>query len=864
MLWSNVNLRGEPMGWRRRSTADFSDEIRAHIAHETDRLIADGMHPDEAARLARRRFGNVTTATERFYESRRRLWLDELRQDFHAARRHLVRYPVVAIVSVLSLGAGIGATAAALTIRDVFFENPPPLYQQPQQLSKIQVARHDRPIFPVGGYVPGDLYRMWRSGKGPEMAAVLESADRLTDVRTDERVEPMRVRAVTANFFGVLGVGPAMGRLWMPGGENRSGSPPAILSYRLWEEKFASRADIVGRMIWIDDRPHTVIGILPRPFWFSELSDPIWTLLEPGTLTADTPLQVVVRRPDVMSEDALAAFLQRSLADYSRQLPAIEGPLKLRVSAIKGTPFADQMSLLLPYVLGTAVLLTLLIACANVAILMIAQWTRRESETAMRSALGASRWRLVRAFVAESLLLASCAGAVGILATYAIRGLMLRNAPAAGTFFDLSIHPGVVVKSIAVTLAAGLLAGIGPALFETRRLQIDPLRGIAASDRVRQRWSHTLVAVEITVTLALLVLTTSMISGYQRSLTANPGFDLRPLMTARVASKGGIPVSQLADVIRQVPGVAAVSAATAIPLAGVGARAQASLDSTGANAIRTEQVSIASDFFTTLGVPMRAGRAFTNQDTPTSRTVIVSQSLAARLFEGVSPLGRQLWIGKAGYEIVGVVSDYVTSPVETRLISPKVYLPLSKEPAQVPFVRFAIRGDRDPSTLVQPVSKALQASLAGIQVNNTYTLSQMVTIQGQEYLVATAPLFPLIVIGMMLTSSGVYGVLAFAVSRRSRELAVRVALGAARGNQIQLVMAHSLRLVLIGSACGVGLTFGLSRLVRAAGGEGSLYDPPWPAFVIPVAIVIVVAALATWIPTRRALRVNPAQLLKAN
>ncbi len=223
-----------------------------------------------------------------------------------------------------------------------------------------------------------------------------------------------------------------------------------------------------------------------------------------------------------------------------------------------------------------------------------------------------------------------------------------------------------------------------------------------------------------------------------------------------------------------------------------------------------------------------------------------------------------MWIGKTSYDIVGVVSDYATNPVESRTISPKVFVPLSMEPKDVPFVRLLIRADRDPVALVQPVRRTLRDATPGIVVTNADTLQQWMTVQGQEMLVGTAPLFPLIVIGMLLTSSGIYGVLAFAIARRSRELAIRVAIGAARGNQIRLVMAHSLRLVAIGSTCGVALTFGLSRVVRAAGGAGSLYDPPWPAFVLPVLVVVIVAALATWIPTRRALRINPALLLKAN
>ncbi len=848
------------MAWRRRSTEDFSNEIRAHIAHETDRLVADGMSPDDAARTAHRQFGNVTSATERFHESHRLAWLDQLRQDVHTARRNLVRYPIVAIVAVLSLGAGIGATAASLTIRDVLFENPPPLYEQPQQLSRIQVNRQDRPIRPMGSYVPADLFTRWRSAMGPSIAAA-DVREGASDVRIGDRIEPTRIRAVTADLFSVLGVGTESGRLFSA---SRTNEPEAILSYRLWQDWFAGRPDAIGATIWINNQAHTVIGVMPRRFWFSELNDPVWTRLDPERLDAETRLQVIVRRPDGTSADALTASLRGSLAEYSQQLPAGQGPLQMRVSEIKGTPMADQMSLILPYVLGTAVLLTLLIACANVAILLIAQWTRRETETAVRAALGASRPRLIRAMVAESLLLASCAGLLGIGSTYVIRAIMLRNAPLADTFVDLSIHPGVLIKTISITLLAGLLAGIGPALIETRRLQFDPLRGIATSDRVRQRWSHTLVVLEITLTLALLVVTSSMVGGYQRSRGNDIGFDLNPFLTVSVQSNSGIPTAQLVETIARVPGVAAVSPATSIPLNVDGRRQAVSATATGADAIQAERASIDPDFFSTLGIPMRAGRGFSRLDTPQNRTVIVSDSLARQVFGESSPIGRQIWIDNVAYDIVGVVADYISTPVESRLPAPRVFHPLPADTTDARTMRFLVRATTDPAPLVEPVRRALRNSVAGINVNSVSTLRQIMTVAGLEYLAGTAPLFPLIVIGMMLTSSGIYGVLAFAVSRRSRELAIRVAIGAERGNQIRLVMAHSLRLVVVGATFGTALTFGLSRLVRAAGGAGSLYDPPWPAFVIPVAIVMIVAALATWIPARRALRINPALLLKAN
>jgi ABC-type antimicrobial peptide transport system permease subunit len=253
---------------------------------------------------------------------------------------------------------------------------------------------------------------------------------------------------------------------------------------------------------------------------------------------------------------------------------------------------------------------------------------------------------------------------------------------------------------------------------------------------------------------------------------------------------------------------------------------------------------------------------FTALDAPDTHTVVVSESFARQMFGASPPLGRQVWIDKTAYDVIGVVADYATNPIESRFVTPKIYMPLATN-ARTTSVRFLIRASGDPTLLVEPVRRALRDAVVGVNVNNAYTLRQIMTVASKEYLAGTAPLFPLIVIGMLLTSSGIYGVLAFAVTRRSRELAIRVAIGADRGQQIRVVIAHSLRLVVIGSACGIALTFGLSRLVRAAGAAGSIYDPPLPAFVLPVILVLFVAMLATWIPARRALRVNPALLLKA-
>ena len=207
---------------------DFADEIEAHIALETDRLIADGLSPDDAARAARRTFGNVTSVRERHYEARRRLWLDHLAQDLRAAARTLVRYPVVSAVAILSLSAGIAATTASLTLRDVIFQNPPRLYRDPQQLSKVQVNRQDRPIRPAGSYVPGDLYVRWTQ-TGTNMAAAA-ARDTVADVRIADRVEPTPVRPVSDNLFALLGVAPQLGRGFAARAPGQATSPEAVSS----------------------------------------------------------------------------------------------------------------------------------------------------------------------------------------------------------------------------------------------------------------------------------------------------------------------------------------------------------------------------------------------------------------------------------------------------------------------------------------------------------------------------------------------------------------------------------------------------------------------------------------------------------
>jgi hypothetical protein len=383
---------------------------------------------------------------------------------------------------------------------------------------------------------------------------------------------------------------------------------------------------------------------------------------------------------------------------------------------------------------------------------------------------------------------------------------------------------------------------------------------MGSSDRARQRWRHALVVVEITVTIALLVETGGMINGYQRTMDADLGFDRRPLLALAVEDTRGLPLPQLLDVVRQVPGVAAASAASGVPFMGSTTRASVRAGDGGADTVADRTLALPG-YFSTLGVPIREGRDFTAADRALNRIAIVNETLAAQLFPGRSALGGRVVDGEFPHEVVGVVSDYAHYPMQQRQIG-RLILPLSSD-AAVKRVEVVVRAAGDPGPLVETLRREVRRGVAGAMVAGAYTYDSVARVGAQELLVGTAPLVPLVAIGMLLTTAGIYGVLAFAIARRSRELAVRAAIGASSRDLLRLVSAHSARLVAIGVTCGIALTFGLSRIVRASGGAGSVYDPDWPAFVVPVAIVAVIGAVATLVPSRRVLRIDPAAILRS-
>lgn len=843
---------------KRRRDEDFRREVESHIQLEADRLVDEGLAPEAARLEARRRFGNAVHAGERFYYANRSLWFDHLKQDLRTALRGIRRYPIACAIAVISLAGGIGATTITLVLRNALFLAPPPLYEDPEQLHVLRAPTPDAPR----RLVPAGLFKTWLDD--PALAGSLSASapPRQQDVRAGDRVESRPIRAVTPELFTRLGVRPMIGTPldeWPAGGD-----PPAMLSAGTWALLFDRREDVVGTSILIDGVPHTVIGVMPRRFWVGAMDSPVWTRLDVPATPADALLDAVVRRPAGMSEPALAERLRAGADHYAAQLPADQRQVRAAVFAMRGTAIGNNVGVFVILLLTGAVVLTLLIACTNVAVLMMAQWTSREHEIAIRASLGGARGRIVRSLLTESTLIAIAGGALGVAMTFALRGLFVREVPTA-EMYDMTIDWVILVQSGLVTLAAGLLTGVAPAFYETRRLHVNPLNAIRGSDRVRQRWRHALVVFEIAATVALLVSTGAMLSSYSKSIDGDPGFNPHPLFGARVEAPNGLDPEPILDRLRGLPGIASAEVATSLPYIALGPRQRVSADPAMSLPVLARAGAIGPDYFTTLGVRMRAGRSFSREDNSAREPVaIVNDILAAQLWadRGADALGavlgRQVWIEGRPHAVVGVVAAYSWTAIVPS--PPAAFTPFTQMTPRPVRAQLLLRADGDPAPLTQVVRRELAAIGGGLTVAGVITFDQIIQIIGQEIMVGTFPLFPLIATGMLLTAAGIYGVLAFAVSRRATELAVRIALGATGRDLLRLVVAHSLRLVGLGTAIGVALTYALTRVAQ---GRGGVFDSPgWQAFAVPMAIILIVGGIATLIPMRRALTISPSNLLR--
>ncbi len=527
-----------------------------------------------------------------------RNWLDQARVDLVSAVRSVSRYPLAALVAVVSLAGGIGGATTMLLLRDALFNNPPPYYREPAQLSAIKLSTVDR----ARGPVPAPLFRDW-AGAAAAVELAAAAPGRVEDMKTSDRVATVRVRPVTANLFSVLGVSPILGQTFANQSATADGLIPAMLSHRVWQNTFAGRTDVVGETFWLGETVYTVVGVLPPHFWYQATNEPIWTLMDARALAPALPLEVVARRSAQMTPQALATVLQAATETSMASGRLDDRHVRVLVQEVKGTPMGEAMGPVPVFLLGAAVLFTVLIACTNVAILMIAQWTAREHEIAIRAAIGADRWRIIRVLVTESLIIAVAGGLLGVAVTFVLRGLAVHNI---GEFanFNLAVRPSVLIAVAVLTFAAGIIPGLAPALRQARRCDNNPFMRLRASDRERERWRHVMVGFEIAVTVALLVVVGTILSATERSMNQDLGFRTEPLIVARVQNPAGVDIDSVLRRLKGVPGVASAAASLSIPMGASGQDRTVTGDGDSPRVAKAEQALIGAGFFETLDVPL--------------------------------------------------------------------------------------------------------------------------------------------------------------------------------------------------------------------------------------------------------------------
>jgi putative ABC transport system permease protein len=860
---------------RDRFERELADELQFHLEARVDDLVGRGLDPAAARRRARVEFGGVEQYTERLRARRPGASLDALVQDVRLSVRGLRREPTFALAVTLTLSLGVGASTAVFGMAST------------TRLSRIPFSEPDRLVVgrstldgAGGGFVSGLDYFDYRdaSRSFDGLAAFYPFPDSLA---VTGRGDPWHARAgyVTWNLFRTLGVRPVVGRDFLPEEEAEVDARVAIISDGLWRGRFGGSADVLGRTLVLDGTPYTIVGVLPREFRFVFDADVYRVAARPGETRNRHNYHLVGRLKPGVSLAGAQQDVDAIARALAREYPDTDKGMGLRfVSLQQYLGGGVRAGLLLP-VAATAGLL--LIACANAAGLLLARGQRRMPEVAMRSALGASRWRLVRQHLTESVVLSLPASLLGVGVAYVLQGLLLYLLPVGRLGVDRPVVDGLVLLfALAASVATGLVVGLVPAL-RGAAVSLSPHLGAwrQAGGRTRSaRLRSGLVVVQIAVSVVLLVGAGLLARSLLRLSAVDLGFSPDRVLAARIeapatafrerASRQALFSSILGDV-RALPGVRSAGATNALPIQDPGniwrTRVADRPLPAGERGERTFVRLISSGYFATMNMPIVRGRGIWESDRDGAPAVaVISESLARRLFPGQDPLGRtvvlidSLRATEVAYQIVGLVRDARLSDPRVEG-NPAMYLSfLQASPGPL---RIVVRTAGPATDLAAPIREIVRRHGRDALMTDVSTMDAVVdeSLAGFRRVVRYLGLFA--GLALLLAAVGLYGALAYHVSQQEHELGVRLAMGATRVGILGLVFRRGAGLVVTGLLMGVAAAYPGTRLVR-----GLLFDtlPLDPAAYAGAALALgLVAAAACLVPAVRAIRVDPAVVLRS-
>ncbi len=867
---------------RRRHDERLEAEIEEHIALETEQNLRAGLLPAEARRRAMLKFGPAEAIKESYHAERRMLFIETLLQDLRYAFRMLAKSPGFSIVAVLTLALGIGANAAIFSVVNAVLLEPLP-YSNPGRLVNLADARPTTAITGAGISWPVFMELRDHSRVFSTMAGLAGHALTLTGQGEPADVSTI---AVTPDFFTVFGRQPLLGRALLPEDGVRDAAPVVVLSENLWRSRFGANPQIAGSAITLDQRAYTVIGVMPAGFHtpFFNKTDQVWIPLvqDPlfGKWQTRPPqahwMPVIARlQPSVSQQEARSELLTISAA-LARRFPEENGWL-LGIEPLKNVLVGDVRSPLL--LLLCAVGLVLLIACANIANLLLARATTRAKEIGIRIALGANNRRIARQLLTEGAILGLLGGAAGIaLAWFSVSILAPFLPPELRQLHPIRVDGFVFSFALALSLAAGLVSGLAPVLYAARSSPQANLReGRGAGEaRGSQRARNSLAVTEVALAVVLLVGAGLLMRSFSRLLSVDPGFETQNMVKADVSlprfqystpQQWSAFANELMTRLQARPGLQDSAIAAPLPIldtavvlpfaiAGNPPLPQGASDT-------ADYVAASPQYFHVMGISVIRGRLFNLDDTLASPPVaVISETLARRYFPHQDPLGRQLVFGfppqnNISRQIVGVVADMHDVSLAADP-GPMMYVPF----AQAPFWGGEVVVKS--SLGVAAVADAIRTETRSIDKN--LPITEIETLPGALHeSVAGARFRTLLLevfggIALSLAAIGIYGVISFSVSRRSREIGVRMALGATHSSVQRLVIWESTKLLFVGLAIGIPAALALMHFLSALLFGVAPTDPL--TFAAVALLLTFVTLAAAYLPARRAMLVDPIVALR--
>ena len=798
------------------------------------------------------------------------------------ALRSLFKTPGFTLVAVVALALGIGASSAIFSIINALFLRPLP-YTEPERIVQLTSSVPEQNLNQAGFSWPRLQAVREQKAIFSDIAASVQTAYIVTSAEDPAQVQGLMV---THNFFDFLGAAPVHGRSFLAEEDKPGGAPVVMLSHGYWQQHYGGSPDAVGKSITMDGRPHTIVGVLPESLSRFPLNNvELWTP-RPYEVAFLTQQQIdnggfffnVVARlaPGVGIEQAREA-VKATAAAYAKENSAnVDAKSQANVGFLLDDLVGNQRE---TYgMLFAAVGCVLLIACANVANLLLARFSRRKKEIGIRFALGAKRKDVVAQFLTESVLLSVAGGLVGL----GFAALTLKLVMHFGNDFipradEISLDPMVLLFTLGVSLVSGIALGLVPALQASMNVVNDALKDSSrdsTGDGRRNRFRSGLLIGEVAVSFVLLVATSLLISSFVRIQNVSPGFNPEGIFTGFiVAPPAQYPprtegtanfYARLYERLAAIPGAKSVALSDNPPLSGNNGQSPyavigRALPPLGDRPLAVRHL-VSPNRFALLDIPVKLGRDFNERDTPTSPPVIIiNEAMAKQLFPGEDPLGRRLVTGMAQMEaeVVGVVADTQTVDLVTEPV-PEMYYPVLQRPEN--FTGILIKSDVDPTTIAAGVRAALKEVDPGIPLTNTGTMQEFVDQSVADRRLTLMLLVMFAGLALVLASLGVYSVMAYSVARRSGEIGIRMALGARPADVQKMVISQGMVLAAAGIAIGIAAALAVTRLMNALLFEVRASDPT--LYIGITLLLALVAVAACWLPSRRAARLDPMLALR--